>query len=773
MIKKFFNFDNTKYLAEFQIVLNYMIKINPNCNYFEKILDYYELEKDFFLKELNKNSNRTSLRESNKEIRSPHEIQDKQYLWLYYSFYFRIDRLNKKGKDEDFVKKIVDFIFKCHYNYLISVDSNPINLIYKLDNLFQALTRCIEILIEFKEIDNDEQNSIYFHSHGDLFVNFIEVVNNKEEIKKYKILNEDKKNYFQYKMSDNSNLRINTTRKLHKTDLIIENTINMYNLYATFLDGDLNLERSEEKRQNDRFNPTIKNFDDEAIQTLKKEINIKNLSKNIPERIEQESEEILSWRDKESEIVENEYKQRLRIRGYSASVTKYNFSSSSKYDIPPKNLLKEYIKYIFESNDEINNMFNAIFLFGVLSAQNFSKTIAILLKNEINIDLDNNTINSKIDKNLFGKTLSKKYFENNEKHVVYKIPELLSLILNKIETNISQLKDDDLMKKTEENYYTYINKKSNNFYKTINIKPKRIHEISFAYLNDLGKEDISAMFCTRIYSKRLTSKLAYATINTKTTHYSEYIKILFNDLEISEILNTYVKKHNLKFKNKKESKLEQKYSGSNFLIKREELQQFFTSIYNLIEVERDKYMRFNYISVYVRFAMSLLAGTRTFLNSANLENISHELKIMRISEKAETKISGLRVIPLCDTILELILYYQEQCLTNNLNINSFYIYKGTSFNLLNVEKKDLFSEFRDELKDFIFNVPINFGRHIFCKYAIETNLPIDHLDAYLGHYSSGLEQLGIFSTLDFPNYSKKIRELTTTLANIYNVKIIK
>jgi hypothetical protein len=54
--------------------------------------------------------------------------------------------------------------------------------------------------------------------------------------------------------------------------------------------------------------------------------------------------------------------------------------------------------------------------------------------------------------------------------------------------------------------------------------------------------------------------------------------------------------------------------------------------------------------------------------------------------------------------------------------------------------------------DFIRKVPLNFGRHIVGKGAVEKNFNIYYLQTMKGHYTKGTEQLGVVSTTDSQDY---------------------
>jgi hypothetical protein len=278
------------------------------------------------------------------------------------------------------------------------------------------------------------------------------------------------------------------------------------------------------------------------------------------------------------------------------------------------------------------------------------------------------------------------------------------------------------------------------------------------------------MFCTAIYSQNDTAKMAYASINKKTDYFSDYIQYLYEALEIENVLGSYL---NIKMKSSHSTVVKERiYAGSNLLVRDNKVMDFFHKLYDLIYCELDQYKKFNYISIYVRYAMSLLVGTRTFEDSANMKDISRSLKVMKLSEKAETKLSGLRIIPLCNEILELIQYYQQSCEKFALDNTKFYLFINEQFLLMSRERVEKYQLFEGDILEFLKKVPLNFGRHVFTKFAIEQGVAQDYIDAFLGHYSAGLEQVGIYSSLDIPMYIDTIRETTSRLAVLYGVKAL-
>ena len=776
--KEFFDFDDEKYKELFCVTLYKTVQAYPNLEYLYKLLELKNMQSEVFINELKKCHSHIKKDKLLKTLnRSPHQLKSKAYLWPYYSLYFSLGLYSKKIKIDKDIEKIIHLVFLYHYNYELCLQTDTENLLYKLEQLSLSLTRVIEILYYIKVNDSAETYKKYFDTYNnDLFLHFLEEVD-IIEINKFKVVSKKSKNYIRYSETDKKYFDIEVTRVLNKTEYIVDTILKHHKLYIDFLSGNLDLSRKIEKIEKLRLTSKVRDSADEVQQKLD---NIKVapslLSDNRAEIIEQTSKEILVQRD--SNEAGNLFLQRLRNRAYSANITKHNLISTKHYDIPSLSLLKEFILDLFENKDkkvdgvseEEESIFKIIFLFGVLIGQSYYRGVRILLEDfdDIKIKFDKEEMWTKINKNLFSKATDKNFFEKKVGDIYFSIPYLLSLALVKIQKTIRRNEQNYLSEATEQKYNYYFDERMKLFYKTIHINIKRIDFLSRAYLTQQGFENISIMFCTAIYSQNDTAKMAYASINKKTDYFSDYIQYLYEALEIENVLGSYL---NIKMKSSYSTVVKERiYAGSNLLVRDNKVMDFFHQLYDLIYYELDQYKKFNYISIYVRYAMSLLVGTRTFEDSANMKDISRSLKVMKLTEKAETKLSGLRIIPLCDEILELIQYYQQSCEKFDLDNTQFYLFINEQFLLLSREKVEKYQLFEGDILEFIKKVPLNFGRHVFTKFAIEQGVAQDYIDAFLGHYSAGLEQVGIYSSLDIPMYIDTIRDTTSRLATLYGVK---
>jgi len=84
------------------------------------------------------------------------------------------------------------------------------------------------------------------------------------------------------------------------------------------------------------------------------------------------------------------------------------------------------------------------------------------------------------------------------------------------------------------------------------------------------------------------------------------------------------------------------FSGSSRCVKPSASREFFRLLSgNMIRFDSDSEEVFNLASIGVRYAASLLLGTRSFEGSANFESASFSEQVMMISEKATSIPAGI------------------------------------------------------------------------------------------------------------------------------------
>ncbi len=222
---------------------------------------------------------------------------------------------------------------------------------------------------------------------------------------------------------------------------------------------------------------------------------------------------------------------------------------------------------------------------------------------------------------------------------------------------------------------------------------------------------MSSLFCIGKYHSNDKARLAYSSMHKSGSVFAEFIESLFKDLKLDIFIPRML---NIKLHHYSKIPLEYKkeYVGSSMALKQEKAIEFFDNMKQLIFIENNEIDRFSLISIYVRYALSLLLGTRSFNHSSSLQKISFTMGILNISEKSNTLLSGIRIIPLCERAKDIIIYYQQQCKEMNiLSDNIYFKYDGiilnTKYSLLKY-KTHSFTYFI-----YIFTSFIKLSLHIF------------------------------------------------------------
>jgi hypothetical protein len=180
--------------------------------------------------------------------------------------------------------------------------------------------------------------------------------------------------------------------------------------------------------------------------------------------------------------------------------------------------------------------------------------------------------------------------------------------------------------------------------------------------------------------------------------------------------------------------------------------------------------------------MSVLLGTREYKDSDNFSHISHILRVMITSEKAQTELSGVRIIPMCQTISKMIQSYIYYCETNfDITPTQPFLFKDQTLARFpsDMTFKATMKEFTtdtltgsmyDNVAEFVKNVPLNIGRYIASNHTEYIGTNYHYLEAYLGHYFAGAEQHGKYSSMNTQQYVSVISTMTESFARRYGIR---
>ncbi|WP_434637352.1 hypothetical protein MLC35_00930 [Sulfurimonas sp. NW7] len=732
--------------------------------------------------------------------KSPKQLQEAPLTWLYYAIYFSLGLENKTEKDfinNSNIQTVLLLVIKYHLSYIIykkdeRASKSP--AVYK--DSTQTIVRIIEYLLAFARENNEKLNNIYFNTKQALdqnFFNLLEDQNSNE--KNCFFIRRDKKigNFLVYQNHElDIHIQIESSRMIRKGESrndwqntnIVHYILDGKQYYMQILqlifpssDGNGNggnggsggkIQFTEEEEfLRDVIKPKVQLPEDFSHEDAIDALNRAKLKKRaVPANGEQQD-------------IPNLYKQQLQNKAFSANITKRALVLSADYDIPPLPILKDFIHFLtqkpFEGTLIVEDIYKTIFMTDTLLGLGYVKILDLFLQNQKIIKLENNYLKMDLDNNLFSKR-SNSYLQETTKKIIYRIPYSLSLLINRVQNyfhDFTDMQKKELYNEDKANeYFMFIKEQIKAYPKHISLNPKHMWKILDSYRKKYLYEDMSTLFCIGRYQQNDTPKLAYASTNKRAQGHSNLVELLYEELDMHICCANLLEIEASVFKKSIEFNTTSQYIGSGQVVLPQKSSMFFQSLKKLMIREENEEKYFNFYALYTRYAMSLLLGTRGYYNSANLDRLSFELHTFVISEKSQTLLSGVRIIPMSKEIEDILKKYQllaeRLCIpTDNIyliNNNKYEIYKTE--NILNILEN---YNVEQSLIDFVRLVPLNTGRHAITKLAMETNFNLFYLESFMGHYIAGAEQMGIYSTLDMPDYISKIRDLTSNIAKIYGV----
>ena len=759
-----------------------------------------------------------------------------QYYAIYFAFNLGSEEIYK-SKDDPVLSELLKLPLNFHYSYLkyknfeekgkLHISERQQDHFYK--NISIGVVRTIEYLAKFYFSKNEHLYETYLSNQKDHFENLVELSNNDIVEKDCFFIAHDPKlsNFMKYENTDlGISIQVLSSRKItsgvstgkefnSKITNYLSDAFESYkkltNLHLKKILGNKSggtarkniLQATEEEKfiiENDIEDLTLNSEDKEQINEQNQRSIKRARSSLVP--VDDSVEE--------SKDIGNRFMQYKKNISFSASITKSKLLLKTEYKIPEVNHLKEFIHYISSNNEanfnEIEDFSKGIFILSIVFGFTVDDAISFLYNENKNIKrLQNGRISVAIDSELFAKyrvnpLLQKRsftinyvlqdymhrlinklinhiflfsnlayYFKNMKWERLSKVP--LIRISNNIRAIVSKNRIDNFSK-FKEDYLSSMKKLINEFDKEINIDFKNMWKITLSFSKLFFKDDTIAMLSIAKYQKNDTAKLSYSSTEKFSQKHSLLLESICNALDIpnaiSRLLNIEYKIYNHTF-----SSVEPIFLGSHKAVYYKDSKKFFESLYELIFKEDDKTKKFNLVSIYIRYSMSILCATRDFKNSSTIKNISFFMHTQMITEKSESKLNGIRIIPLCETIERIIKYYNQICNDHGIYLDCISLYDNDK--LVKFDKKIAFkiiaSITNDKfINDFIKYVPLNTGRHIINQYKIEKKLNSIYIETFLGHYISGAEQLGIYSPLHIPGYIHYIRENMQNIANLFGIR---
>jgi len=626
-------------------------------------------------------------------------------------------------------------------------------------------------------------------------VTFFEIIdNNISHESEYYFLNHDnekeKRNYIEYfNKTEEIKIHIKSSRRLNTGKESDNESTRNTNIIKYILEGYkgfkklYNLElKSKEFTKRTGYHISQAKLQDTEVEPFLRQTWIENNDQNNQFSIEDSFD---AWnkqkRKKRYESSEPDRnipsfsQQRQRNKAFSANITKRSLLLDTSYDIPPLSILKCFLQEFTSSKKDINFIYDSIFLLDISLGIGYEKIVELLYNRKKLITLKNNIIRININEKLFS-TYRNKYIHDSNTKIEYYIPERLQILLETTKQLMIDLNITTLSTTTEaEKYFEYIKAKKDDFTYTINFNAKHMWKIITNFARTYKTEDMTSMLCVGRYQQNDTPRLAYTSTQKISQKHSKLVEKLYIFLDLHKIIEKKLDLETTIYKETPSLSFDLDFVGSSQVAKKDLAKEFFMTIQTKIKTYHYKksHEYFNIVAIYTKFALSFLLGTREYTNSSNLSRISFETSTLIITEKANTLLAGLRVIPLCDTAKKIIENYQYLCKSLNINHDDIYlvvdkeakVYK-TNDAIEYCKKQD----FEIIITEFVENVPLNTGRHLITKEAFLTNFNLTYIETLLGHYIAGGEQLGSYSNLNILNYINETKIFLEAIAYEYSIR---
>jgi len=816
---------NNTYIDMIERSLKFIL-LNQDTNSYEQVISK---------EKLNYINNKKFQNTEKIKEKAPSSIKEFKPGWLYYAIYTKFDLhyvkniKNINNKEISLILQIcIEFHNKFNEHFNDIIDKSITQSANKTGNKTHDISSCIQVETQF--IVRVIEYLIFFSKNSELSKIYLENIKTKTELlqKFQNIISNEylHKNYFfmissnllflknthlltkytkeelQRKSENKSNdifYFILSSRKCSLSKNFIENLISASYRYQDFIKNGISINNNIKSNKNKKTNIMYTNISNEKKINFKRQTNLlKNLDetqekiKNNIDRTSRPTESFaVALQDKELKTIKSAKAQFNTSISVSANILKERSFFQTYYTIPYILELKDFFQNVKIERNSKSERFLILFLFSLITGSEIIQTIDIINGNDQLKRSDGNSIIVKINEEIFAKyDKSNTFFEKSNFQIEYQLAPELKEIFQYIKKNIDDYniyiknhnnKDNDF------NIYKAIKLELFDKYeKQININMKQISKINLTHQLSLFENIYTSMFCVAKYNKTDEAKIAYASSKTKNIAYS-----IFQSKYIEALnLNNCIKRVFSDFKIAKTMKYvtSEDISGSFLSISYTNIRKFINILLDIINNESDQNKRFNFISLYVRFCLTFLNGTRFYIKSSNINNLSLENSIQIINEKAETNLAGIRLIGLSNISINIIKKYIEELnmmkqLDNvsDINFDNFVKIKikNNKYKTYNIESARYVCKLlpmdkkRKFLEDFIESVPTNTGRHIMTKLFIEKNLNQSFLETFLGHYIKSAEHTGIYSTLSIEKYKNIISNVSENIGISTGIKLWK
>lgn len=465
--------------------------------------------------------------------------------------------------------------------------------------------------------------------------------------------------------------------------------------------------------------------------------------------------------------------QSRRNAAASAKIAKNGLNLASDYNTPPIDILSDFLASLPTDTDD-EKLCASIVTIAIANGSQVSYVIDMLMENKSSIlKYKDSKLTMKIDETIFASSKSAEFLGTSDNYISFTIPHLLGMQINYAKNSINSsdkvVNKDELIEQCKE----YLKDTIRKFPKKISFSIETLHRPLKVYAKTTGADTLAANFATATYHTNERAKMTYNATKKDSQAHASLVNDFWVELNLDGVARDVLGIGGNIFATKAIKIAEPKYSGSSRCADAKKTKEFFAVLDENIKIAtiaEDDDTLFKLATIKMGYAMSLLAGTRTFNNSTDFSSWSYALGTITLSEKANSIAAGLRVVPISDELNDGLKSYNDTFLKPRGLKQKLCFYdagKAMPFNqhsakkvldgIPNLAKKAV-------LEEYVQNVPTNTGRHCISKKATELSIPSEFISTFLGHNFAGSEQFGIYSTLDTKRYYEDMRYVTSSIA---------
>ncbi len=750
-----------------------------------------------------------------------HPTQGYPVSWMFMALYwaYGFDKKKEEVIGESFNPRIVDSVLRIllaiHNTKRREVELNwPQRSLGFYSDLIVKVVRAIEFLINIDQHGKQQTRRLYLHiSTGDVVEHFIRMVaKNRFEAEAYSTGKTNARKLMVYSTEDEYltvvSSRMVKDNYLADMDLALDRLHQLYNGESPKTSRHRSHIKGKTAIKEVKVPEVVTDPIDEAVIWTPLPVS--------PKTIERDSEHSARKIQRRHDPVDgdNHYRRHKQNRAFSANFQKQNLLLPSDYHIPPVPLLTDFIASL-PAKMEIDRYCKLIFAIACVTGIRVESILAMLLESKGAIHtIKDGRILVKIDTDIFSSDLNSDFLCKSVQEIEFELPRLATMAIAKLKretlTTSKTMREEELAMKWATQPFTihsplcrwslsksferslygshdevvthglkrYLKRASEQFLHTIPIQLPKTPLYLQHFLTGIDMALHPTWLATSAYGRNERSKLAYTSTPKKSSIHAQGVKAFWNALRLDLIVPGLVGAPGNIYNTEIFTISENEYTGSKKVLDTKHTRTFFKELRRAIAI-RDTYddSYFNLVSIYLRNAMGILIGLRDFQHSADFDSYSQTFGLISINEKSNDLALGLRIIPVCATLKKILSFYMhlldkrgfsyaphliiDQTPTIWSAKSAYFILESMS----NLENKEL-------LMQYVMHTPLNAGRHLFMQRAQEWLIPQSYIDAYMGHYFTGAEQLGIFATMSVPDYSIKITELTESLARECAVEVL-